>query len=240
MASAIRALPSANLVGESVHDPVEGILPDGIPVKAKVMIDSAAAIIEVDLRDNIDCVDCGLNQTEASCLANVFTAVLNCLADDIPHNSGAFRRVRVLLRDDCIVGRPAFPHSCSACTTNVAERLIYSVQGAFAQLGEGYGLADGSSTMGAAMAVISGQDPRRGGDPYVGQLFLGLGGGPFTGVNCPQQIVAIDHRSADLADHHPGRVVGQPHRDGQVGAAAQGHGQHGGHRREQVAAVKAG
>ena len=65
-------------------------------------------------------------------MANVFTAVLNCLADDIPHNSGAFRRVRVLLRDDCVVGRPAFPHSCSVCTTNVAERLIYAVQGAFA------------------------------------------------------------------------------------------------------------
>jgi len=178
MASAIRALPSASLVSESTHDPVEDILPDGIRVQAKLTIDSAAAIIEVDLRDNVDCVDCGLNQTEASCLANVFTAILNCLADDIPHNSGAFRRVRVLLRDNCIVGRPAFPHSCSACTTNVAERLIYSVQGAFAQLGEGYGLADGSSTMGAAMAVISGQDARRGGDPYVGQLFLGLGGGP--------------------------------------------------------------
>jgi N-methylhydantoinase B len=178
MASAIRALPSASLVSESTHDPVEDILPDGIPVKAELTINSAAAMIEVDLRDNVDFVDCGLNQTEASYLANVFTAVLNCLADDVPHNSGAFRCVRVVLRDDCVVGRPVFPHSCSACTTNVAERLIYAVQGAFAKLGEGYRLADGSSTMGAAMAVISGQDPRRGGDPYVGQLFLGLGGGP--------------------------------------------------------------
>ena len=178
MASAIAALPSACLVNESTHDPVEPILPDGIPVQAKLTIDSDAAMIEVDLRDNIDCVDCGLNQTEASCLANTFTAVLNCLDDDIPHNSGAFRRVHVLLRDDCVVGRPAFPHSCSACTTNVAERLIYAIQGAFAQLGEGHGLAEGASSMGAAMAVVSGHDPRRADAPYVGQLFLGLGGGP--------------------------------------------------------------
>ena len=178
MARAITDLPAASLVCESAHDPVEPILPGGIPVKVGMEVDPVAARITVDLRDNIDCVDCGLNQTEACCLAHVFTAVFNCLDDDLPRNDGAFRRVRVLLRDGCVVGRPSFPHSCSVSTTNVAERLIYAIHGGFAALGEGRGLAAGSATMGAAMAVISGEDGRHGGAPFVNQLFLGVGGGP--------------------------------------------------------------
>ena len=178
MARSIGRLPAASLVSEGAHDPVEPILPDGIPVKVGIEVDPEAALITVDLRDNIDCVDCGLNQTEACCLAHVFTAVFNCLDDDVPRNAGAFRRVRVLIRDGCVVGRPSFPHSCSVATTNVAERLIYAIHSGFAMLGDGYGLAEGSASMGAAMAVISGKDARRGGAPFVNQLFLGVGGGP--------------------------------------------------------------
>ena len=178
MARAIAALPAASLVSESAHDPVEPILPEGIPVRVGIEVDPDAARITVDLRDNIDCVDCGLNQTEACCLAHVFTAVFNCLDDDVPRNEGAFRRVQVLMRDGCVVGRPSFPHSCSVSTTNVAERLIYAIHSGFARLGEGRGLAEGSASMGGAMAVISGADARRGGAPFVNQLFLGVGGGP--------------------------------------------------------------
>ncbi len=178
MARAIAALPAASLVSESAHDPVEPILPDGIPVRVGIAVEPEAARITVDLRDNIDCVDCGLNQTEACCLAHVFTAVFNCLGDDVPRNEGAFRRVRVLMREGCVVGPPSFPHSCSVSTTNVAERLIYAIHSGFARLGEGRGLAEGSASMGGAMAVISGTDARRGGAPFVNQLFLGVGGGP--------------------------------------------------------------
>ena len=178
MARAIAALPAASLVSESAHDPVEPILPEGIPVRVGIEVDPESARIRVDLRDNIDCVDCGLNQTEACCLAHVFTAVFNCLDDDVPRNEGAFRRVQVLMRDGCVVGRPSFPHSCSVSTTNVAERLIYAIHSGFARLGEGKGLAEGSASMGGAMAVISGADTRRGGAPFVNQLFLGVGGGP--------------------------------------------------------------
>ena len=178
MARAIAGLPGASLVSESAHDPVDPILPDGIPVRVGIEVDPSAAKITVDLRDNIDCVDCGLNQTEACCLAHVFTAIFNCLDDDVPRNEGAFRRVEVLMRDGCAVGRPAFPHSCSVSTTNVAERLIYAIHSGFARLGEGRGLAEGSASMGGAMAVISGTDARRGDAPFVNQLFLGVGGGP--------------------------------------------------------------
>ena len=83
MARAIAALPAASLVSESAHDPVEPILPDGIPVNVGIEVDPESARITFDLRDNVDCVDCGLNQTEACCLAHVFTAVFNCLEDDV-------------------------------------------------------------------------------------------------------------------------------------------------------------
>ena len=65
------------------------------------------------------------------------------------------------MRDGCAVGRPPSPHSCSVSTTNVAERLIYAIHSGFARLGEGRGLAEGSASMGGAMAVISGTDARR-------------------------------------------------------------------------------
>ena len=47
----------------------------------------------------------------------------------------------VLLRENCVVGIPRFPHSCSMATTNLADRLINVTQSAFAEFGDGFGLA---------------------------------------------------------------------------------------------------
>ena len=93
---------------------------------------------------------------------------------DVPHNAGSFRRVDVLLREGCIAGIPTFPHSCSMATTNVADRLVDHGQAAFAELGDGFGLAEGGMGLGAGFAVVSGNDPsgwQTG--PYVNQMFLG-------------------------------------------------------------------
>jgi N-methylhydantoinase B len=51
-------------------------------------------------------------------------------------------------------------------------------QAAFAELGEGFGLAEGGLGMGISYAVISGRDSRYGGAAYVNQIFLGSTGGP--------------------------------------------------------------
>jgi len=51
-------------------------------------------------------------------------------------------------------------------------------QAAFAELGEGFGLAEGALGMGISYAVISGTDARYGYAPYVNQIFLGSTGGP--------------------------------------------------------------
>ena len=178
MVQAIRELPKAKIVNEGAHDPFLPTLPDGIPIKVKLSLDPHNAMIEIDLRDNIDCVDCGLNQSEACAINNVVAGVFHSLEGDLPHNAGSFRRIKVHLRDGCVVGRPSFPHSASMATTNVADRLVNLTQSAFAQLGDGQGLAEGGSAMGAGFAVVSGNDFRRDGEPYINQLMTAVNGGP--------------------------------------------------------------
>ena len=179
MASAIRAMPAGTITGHGRHDPLEPALPDGVPLNVSITIDPEAAMVDLDLRDNIDCVDAGINESRACATNNVLTGLFNSIDPDIPHNAGAFRRVRVLLREDCVVGIPQFPHSCSVATTNVGERLVVTTQRAIADAWEGYGLAEGACGIGPAFAVVSGNDGRRGGEhPYVNQNFLGSQGGP--------------------------------------------------------------
>ncbi|MBR46349.1 MAG: hydantoinase [Rhodospirillaceae bacterium] len=178
MVQAVSELPKAKIVNEGAHDPFEPLLPDGIPIKVELTLHPDNAMIEIDLRDNIDCVDCGLNQSEACAINNVVAGVFHSLEGDLPHNAGSFRRITVHLRDGCVVGRPSFPHSASMATTNVADRLVNLTQSAFAQLGDGQGLAEGGGAMAAGFAVVSGNDFRRDGEPYINQLMTAVNGGP--------------------------------------------------------------
>jgi N-methylhydantoinase B len=177
MQSAIRAMPGGTIVGEGHHDPLDP-LPEGIPIRVKITIEPVEGTVELDLRDNIDCVDAGVNESRACATNNVMTGLFNSIDPNIPHNAGAFRRVRVLLRENCIVGIPRFPHSCSVATTNVGERLVVTTQRTIADAWDGYGLAEGACGIGPGFAVVSGEDWRRGDEPYVNQNFLGSQGGP--------------------------------------------------------------
>lgn len=178
MRSAIRALPAATVTREGAHDPLPPLMPDGIPVRVKVTVDPAAARIEIDLTHNIDNMDNGLNLSEACSISSAVAGVFNCLPGDLPRNGGSYRCIEVKLREGAAIGIPRFPHSCSVATTNVSDRLLNTVQAALADLGEGYGLAEGGLGMGAGYGVISGRDARRGGQPYVNQLVIGNNGGP--------------------------------------------------------------
>ena len=55
-------------------------------------------------RDNIDCVPAGVNESRTCAINNVMTGIFNSIDPDIPHNAGTFRRVRVQLRENCVVG----------------------------------------------------------------------------------------------------------------------------------------
>jgi N-methylhydantoinase B len=178
MRQAIRALPRAVIERESFHDPIPPLMPNGIPVRVKLSVEPDAGMVEIDLTANIDCMDNGLNLSEACAISNSVAGLYNCLPSDIPRNGGSYRCIRMRLREGAAIGIPRFPHSCSVATTNVSERLLNNVQAALADLGDGYGLAEGGIGMGAGYSVISGRDHRHAGHPYVNQLIIGNNGGP--------------------------------------------------------------
>lgn len=181
MVRAVRALPSGTITVATAHDPFPGA-PDGIPVTTHVEIDSAEALIRVDLRDNPDCQPCGLNLTEATSRTAVMVGIFNSLDHRIPPNAGSFRRLRIELRENCCVGIPRHPASCSVATTNLADRVASSVQRGLAELADGAGMAEVGQPLPPAAAVISGTDPRAGDAPFVNQVFLAMTGGAASPV----------------------------------------------------------
>lgn len=179
MEHAIRQLSAGTVTGYGMADPLQPVMPDGIPIQVTITVDPNAGRITLDLRDNIDCLDAGLNESETCSRNNVLTGLLNSLEAEIPRNSGSFRRIEILLRKGCVVGIPTFPHSTSVATTNLGERLVMITQKTFADKWRGLGLAEGACSVGTGFSVISGTDDRR--EParaYVNQLFLGSQGGP--------------------------------------------------------------
>ena len=146
-------------------------------------IDGEAGFITVDLRDNPDCVDAGMNLTRVTSTMAAAQAVFACLDSDIPHNAGSFRRLEVLLRENCVVGIPRFPHSCSVATTNLTDVIVNVTQSAFAELGDGQGFAHGNYCNSAAAGVASGTDWRRDGERYINQMFMMGGGGGASAEN---------------------------------------------------------
>ena len=178
MAESIRKLPKARIENVGWSDPLEGILPDGLTLKVMIDIDPRAGRIDVDLTDNPPCVPCGMNTSRAAATSSVVGAIFNSLEKDIPRNAGSFRRLSFRYAENSVVASPVFPHSCSTATTNVSERLVNITQSAFAKLGDGYGLSEGGTGLGAGMAVLSGQDHRRANARYVNRMMLSTNGGP--------------------------------------------------------------
>ena len=176
MVEAIKVLRRGSAVRTSRHDPVPGTPPDGVEIKVRVTVDPDAARIEVDLRDNPDCLPCGLNLSEACARTAAMVGIYNSLDHRVPKNAGAHRRISVLLREGCIVGIPRHPTSCSVATTNIADRVANPVQAAIAEISDGAGMAECGAIIPPSSAVVSGVMPgtRR---PFVNQLFLGLSGG---------------------------------------------------------------
>ena len=177
MIQAIGSLPSGTVTAISAHDPYPGV-PDGIPTKVTVKVEAEAGSIRVDLRDNLDCQPCGLNLSEACSITAAMVGIFNGIKDHtVPPNAGSFRRVEVLLRENCVTGIPRHPHSCSVATTNLADRVSNPTQRALAELAEGFGMAEAGPIIPPTCGVISGRDPRRGNEIFVNQLVLGVTGG---------------------------------------------------------------
>lgn len=182
MIDAIAKLPSGRVPATSTHDPIPGTPAEGIVIKAEVTVDSEGGRIVVDLLDNIDSLPCGLNLSEACARTSALIGVFNSIDHMVPKNAGAFRRVDVRLREGSVCGIPVHPASCSAATTNLADRVCAATQSALAQICDGVGMAEVGAGLSPASGVISGIDPRTG-KKFINQLFLGATGGGATAHN---------------------------------------------------------
>lgn len=176
MIDALRALPSGRASRVSRHDPFPGTPDDGIPVTVHVVVDAEAARISVDLTENMDCLPCGLNLSEACTRTAAMVGIFNSIDHSVPKNAGSFRRIDLKLRENCVVGVPRHPTSCSVATTNVADRVANPVQCAIAEIAESKGMAECGAVIPPSVAVISGIHPRDG-KPFINQVFLGMTGG---------------------------------------------------------------
>ena len=182
-ADAIAQLPPGHIHAETALDPFPNV-PDGIPMQAEIDVEPGKGLVTVDLRDNIDCTPTGLNlsqSTSINCGISGVLTVLNSKRDAkaslVPNNAGSFRRVIVHVRENCVVGIPRHPSSCSMATNTVADRALGMIYSAFAQLGDGVGLAEPCWGSGPYQGVASGYHRKRD-ERYVLQLFSGTAGGP--------------------------------------------------------------
>jgi N-methylhydantoinase B len=177
MKAAIGRLPSGTGTRVSVHDPFPGTPAEGVPIKVVLKVDAEEGRIEVDLRDNPDCLPNGMNVTQANACSAVMIGIFSSLDEVVPRNAGSYRRITIHLRENCCVGIPRHPASCSLSTTNLASRIGNATQSAMAELSDGFGLAESGTIVPASMAVISGSDPRYGDAPFINSLFLMHTGG---------------------------------------------------------------
>ena len=217
MVEAIRKLKSGRRIIHTAHDPFPGV-PDGIPVKVEVDDRRRGGHDCVDLRDNPDCQPCGLNLTESTSISAAMVGIYNGILDHhVPANAGSFRRINVMVRENCAVGIPRHPFSCSVATTNLADRVSNPVQRAIAEIAPGYGQAETGPIHGRAWASSPATTRGCNGAPFVNQIFLGVTGGAGTAVTdgflsiihvgnaglCRQDSIEVDEL------HHPIFVAGR-------------------------------
>ncbi|MDB5368425.1 MAG: Hydantoinase B/oxoprolinase [Rhodospirillales bacterium] len=174
--AAIRKLPSGKTQASSTHDPFPGTPEDGVTITSKVQVFADEGRVEIDLTDNPDCLPSGLNLSEACSRTAALIGVFNSIDPNVPKNAGSFRRIDIKLRENCVAGIPLHPTSCSVATTNIADRVANATQRAFAELGEGVGMAEVGAVIPPAAGVVSGIDPRSGAR-FINQMFLGFTGG---------------------------------------------------------------
>ena len=177
MIEVIRAMPKGRVTCTSTHDPFPGTPPAGVTIKVTVDVKPDEAMIEVDLRDNPDALENGLNLSEGCARSAPMVAIFNSIDHRVPKNEGSFRRIEVHLRDGCIAGRPIHPTSCSVATTNIADRVANPVQRALAELADGLGMAETGAVIPPAIGVVSGVHD---GKPFVNEIYLGCTGGAGT------------------------------------------------------------
>ncbi len=177
MKEVIRTIPRGRLTRSARHDPFPGTPADGVEIKVTVDVDPDRAMIEVDLTDNPDCMENGINLSEGCARSAPMVGIFNSIDHTVPKNEGSFRRIKVHLRENCCVGIPRHPTSCSVATTNLADRVANPVQNILAELADGLGMAEAGACIPPSSGVVSGVHD---GHPFVNEVYLGCTGGAGT------------------------------------------------------------
>ena len=179
MVEEIKTLPERTWENDTTLDPLP-FAPEGITVKIKLTIDHKEGAMFVDLTDNPDQFIAGINLTEATSRASVMEGIFWCLDPTLPHNSGAFDRVRFTLRDGSITGIPRFPVGTSVATDFTADRMASCAIALMAKVDPDKGGGEGGY-VNWGEPVYSGEDYRYDNAPYVDQIVISgavSGGGP--------------------------------------------------------------
>lgn len=213
MIQVISRMPAGKAEAVSIHDHFPGTPESGIPIKSIVTVKPHEGTIEVDLRDNPDCMPCGLNLTHATAWTAAMIGVFNSVDPSVPKNTGSCNRVKVHLREGCIAGIPKHPTSCSVATSNIADRVTNATQAAISKIDDGIGMAEAGCILPPAIGVVSGFDPRTRKN-YVNQVILGGSSGagnPHTDgwqtLLCPANAGMSYHDSIELDElYHPMRI----------------------------------
>lgn len=179
MKAAIGKLPRKTVTRSSTHDPLPGTPEEGVRINVTVSTLPEEGVIEVDLSDNIDALELGINVSEACSRTAAMIGIFNSIDHTVPRNAGSFSRIRLKLKEGGVVGIPQHPTSCSVATTNVADRITNPIQTAIADMDKRFGQAESGALSPGTMAVISGVDPRKK-KPFVNQIFLGVTAGAGT------------------------------------------------------------
>jgi N-methylhydantoinase B len=178
MVDEIKKFPKASWTDEIMHDPIHGVAPDGIRIRANISIDPDEGKVNVDLTENVDSLEAGFNMSEATTRSAVLTGILNNFSSDLPRNDAVFNRINIVARENCVVGGVKPPVCASLATVGISGRLINLIQSMFAKIGPKKGLAEGSCSFGPSVSSLYGKDFRYGGRPYVNAIIYAYGGGP--------------------------------------------------------------
>ncbi len=179
MVDEIRSLPEGTWENETTLDPLP-FAPEGVTIKIKLTVDHSEEALIVDLTDNPDQFDAGVNLTEATSKASAMEGIFWCLDPTLPHNQGAFDHVKFKLREGCMVGIPKFPIGTSVATTFTADRMASCAIALMAKVDPDRGGGEGGY-VNWGVGVFSGEDHRNGNAPYVNELIVSgalCGGGP--------------------------------------------------------------
>ena len=176
MGAAIGKMAGGRATAYTCHDPFPGA-EAGVPLQALVDVKPDEGRIEVDLTRNPDCLPNGLNQSKSTVTTHAQIAIFNSVSHDVPTNAGSFRRINVILRENCCVGIPRHPHSCSLATTNLGNRIGSTTARALAELEDGIGHGEVGAIESPELGIISGTDPRKGNAIFINQLLLNCAGG---------------------------------------------------------------